>query len=151
MKKSQKKELKRNEGPPETCEFYILKRASALMSGRGDCVDVSFRVRRDRGVFEGLVHRAILLESFIGVRARQSSLSNVSYTLIFSSNARGLWRSPNIFQLSILPSYLGVRGLSTSTSQILHRLIGNSQKVGYNLMKPREGEYPPTQIGRLPF
>ncbi len=34
---------------------------------RGDCVDVSFRVRRDRGVFEGLVHRAILLESYIGV------------------------------------------------------------------------------------
>ncbi len=28
---------------------------------------MSFRVRRDRVVFEGLVHRAILLESFIGV------------------------------------------------------------------------------------
>ncbi len=55
MKKNQlKKELKRNERTPEICEFYILKRARALMSGRGDCGDVSFRVRRDRGVFEVL-------------------------------------------------------------------------------------------------
>ncbi len=47
------------------CLDYVDR--GVLMGGRGGCVDVSFRVRRDRGVFEGLVHRAILLESFIGV------------------------------------------------------------------------------------
>ncbi len=47
------------------CLDYVDR--GVLVGGRGGCVDVSFRVRRDRGVFEGLVHRAILLESYLGV------------------------------------------------------------------------------------
>ena len=38
---------------------------TVFLSGQGDRVDLSFPVRRDPRTFEGLIHRAIVLESYI--------------------------------------------------------------------------------------
>jgi len=38
---------------------------TVLFSGQGELVDISFLVKRDPQSFEGLIHRAIVLESFV--------------------------------------------------------------------------------------